>query len=133
MLPDVNTGLTELEVTTQPSKTYNLDTVRNCIGAMIDGREAIMQAVKKILYTERYANVIYGSNYGVELYRLFGKDLEFVVGDLEATITEALLTDDRIESISNFQIGRSSIDSVIASFTVNSIYGNIPMQAEVAI
>lgn len=133
MLPDVNTGLTELEVTTQPSKTYNLDTVRNHIGAMIDGREAIMQAVKKILYTERYANVIYGSNYGVELYRLFGKDLEFVVGDLEATITEALLTDDRIESISNFQIGRSSIDSVIASFTVNSIYGNIPMQAEVAI
>ena len=133
MLPDVNTGLTELEVTTQPSKTYNLDTVRYRIGAMIDGREAIMQAVKKILYTERYANVIYGSNYGVELYRLFGKDLEFVVGDLEATITEALLTDDRIESISNFQIGRSSIDSVIASFTVNSIYGNIPMQAEVAI
>lgn len=133
MLPDVNTGLTELEVTTQSSKTYNLDTVRNRIGAMIDGREAIMQAVKKILYTERYANVIYGSNYGVELYRLFGKDLEFVVGDLEATITEALLTDDRIESISNFQIGRSSIDSVIASFTVNSIYGNIPMQAEVAI
>lgn len=133
MLPDVNTGLTELEVTTQSSKTYNLDTVRNRIGAMIDGREAIMQAVKKILYTERYANVIYGSNYGAELYRLFGKDLEFVVGDLEATITEALLTDDRIESISNFQIGRSSIDSVIASFTVNSIYGNIPMQAEVAI
>ena len=133
MLPDVNTELTELEVTTQPSKTYNLDTVRNRIGVMIDGREAIMQAVKKILYTERYANVIYGSNYGVELYRLFGKDLEFVVGDLEATITEALLTDDRIESISNFQIGRSSIDSVIASFTVNSIYGNIPMQAEVAI
>ena len=133
MLPDVNTGLTELEVTTQPSKTYNFDTVRNRIGAMIDGREAIMQAVQKILYTERYANVIYGSNYGVELYRLFGKDLEFVVADLEATITEALLTDDRIESISNFQIGRSSIDSVIASFTVNSIYGNIPMQAEVAI
>ena len=133
MLPDVNTGLTELEVATQPSKTYKLDTVRSRIGAMIDGREAIMQAVKKILYTERYANVIYGSNYGVELYRLFGKDLEFVVGDLEATITEALLTDDRIESISNFQIGRSSIDSVIASFTVNSIYGNIPMQAEVAI
>ena len=133
MLPDVNIELTELEVTTQPSKTYNLDTTHNRIGAMIDGREAIMQAVKKILYTERYANVIYGSNYGVELYRLFGKDLEFVVGDLEATITEALLTDDRIESISNFQIGRSSIDSVIASFTVNSIYGNIPMQAEVAI
>ena len=133
MLPDVNTELTELEVTTQPSKTYNLDTVRNRIDAMIDGREAIMQAVQKILYTERYANVIYGSNYGVELYRLFGKDLEFVVADLEATITEALLTDDRIESISNFQIGRSSIDSVIASFTVNSIYGNIPIQAEVAI
>ena len=133
MLPDVNTELTELEVTTQSSKTYNLDTIRNRVGAMIDGREAIMQAVQKILYTERYANVIYGSNYGVELYRLFGKDLEFVVADLEATITEALLTDDRIESISNFQIGRSSIDSVIASFTVNSIYGNIPMQAEVAI
>lgn len=133
MLPDVNTELTELEVTTQPSKTYNLDTGRNRIGAMIDGREAIMQAVKKILCTERYANVIYGSNYGVELYRLFGKDLEFVVGDLEATITEALLTDDRIESISNFQVGGSGIDSVIASFTVNSIYGNIPMQAEVAI
>ena len=62
MLPDVNTELTELEVTTQPSKTYNLDTVRNRIGAMIDGREAIMQAVQKILYTERYANVIYGSD-----------------------------------------------------------------------
>ena len=133
MLPDVNTELTELEVTTPPSKPYNLDTVRNRIGAMIDGREAIMQAVQNILYTEGYANVIEGGDCGVGLYRLVGKDVEFVVADLEATITEALLTDDRIESISNFQIGRSSIDSVIASFTVNSIYGNIPMQAEVAI
>ena len=36
-----------------------------------------MQAIRKIMGTERYAFVIYTANYGIELQRLVGKDFVF--------------------------------------------------------
>jgi hypothetical protein len=87
----------------------------------------------KILYTERYAYVIYSSQYGVELDRLIGQEYDFIVSDLERTITEALLADDRILSITDFTTEQTAIDRMTASFRVNSVIGATNISTEVQI
>ena len=133
MIPEQSVDLTNLEVINQPSRTYKLDFDRKRIGGKIDNQEAIMQLVMKILYTERYAYVIYSSQYGVELDRLIGEEYDFIISDLERTITEALLVDDRILSITDFKTERTGLDQMIASFTVNSIEGSVDINTEVQI
>jgi hypothetical protein len=133
MIPEQQVDLTNLEVASQPSLTYKLDFERKRITGKIDDEEAIMQLVMKILYTERYAYVIYSSQYGVELDRLVGKDYDFIVSDLERTITEALLADDRILSITNFVAEQTAIDKMTVTFTVNSVVGSANINTEVII
>lgn len=133
MIPEQQVDLTNLEVVNQPSLTYKLDFERKRISGKIDNEEAIRQLVMKILYTERYAYVIYSSQYGVELDRLIGKDYDFIVSDLERTITEALLADDRILSITDFVAEQTAIDKMTATFTVNSVVGSVNINTEVII
>lgn len=133
MIPEQVIDLTDLEIENQPSRTYKLDFERKRIGGMIDNEQAIMQMVMKILYTERYAYVIYSSQYGVELDRMIGQDYDFIVSDLERTITEALTADDRVIDITDFQINKIGIDKMEVSFTVNSIVGSANINTEVII
>ena len=133
MIPEQQVDLTNLEVVSQPSLTYKLDFERKRISGKIDNEEAIKQLVMKILYTERYAYVIYSSQYGVELDRLIGKDYDFIVSDLERTITEALLADDRILSITDFVAEQTAIDRMDVTFTVNSVVGSVNINTEVII
>ena len=133
MIPEQAIDLTNLEIENQPSRTYKLDFERKRIGGMIDNEQAIMQMVMKILYTERYAYVIYSSQYGVELDRMIGQDYDFIVSDLERTITEALTADDRVIDITDFQINKIGIDKMEVSFTVNSVVGSANINTEVII
>lgn len=133
MIPEQQVDLTNLEVISQPSLTYKLDFERKRISGKINNEEAVMQLVMKILYTERYAYVIYSSQYGVELDRLIGKEYDFIVSDLERTITEALLADDRILSITDFTTEQTEIDRMTASFKVNTIIGATNISTEVNI
>ena len=89
--------------------------------------------VMKILYTERYAYVIYSSNYGVELERMVGKDYDFIVSDLERTIKEALLVDDRILDVVDFETVKTGLDTMTAKFKVISILGDANIETEVNI
>jgi phage baseplate assembly protein W len=98
---------------------------------MIDGQDAIIQAVRKILYTERYAYVIYSSQYGVELDRLVGQEYDFIVSDIKRTLTEALLVDNRIISLENFEMEKTGLDTMEVNFLVNSIEGEINFSTEV--
>ena len=133
MIPEQEVNLTNLEVVNQPSLTYRLDFERKRISGYIDNEDAIMQLVMKILYTERYAYVIYSSQYGVELDRLIGQEYDFIVSDLERTITEALLADDRILSITDFTTEQTAIDRMAVSFRVNSVVGATNISTEVQI
>jgi len=133
LIPEQAIDLTNLEIENQPSRTYKLDFERKRIGGMIDNEQAIMQMVMKILSTERYAYVIYSSQYGVELDRLIGQDYDFIVSDLERTITEALTADDRVIDITDFQINKIGIDKMEVSFTVNTFDGSVDIETEVAI
>lgn len=133
MIPTQGADLTNLETTIQPSLTYGLDYERKRFIGFIDNEAAIMQLVMKLLYTERYAYVIYSSDYGVELDRLIGKDYDFIISDIERTIAEALLMDDRIISITDFKFNKTGIDQMEISFLVNSILGQLNIDTEVKI
>lgn len=122
MLPGTNTILQEDE--RMPSLTPKIDFERNRIIGTIDDIEAMQQAIYLILQTERYESIIYNWYYGVEFDTLIGKSKELVTSELERRIREALTEDDRINSITDFEIEFTS-DKAIVSFTVNTIFGDI--------
>lgn len=89
-----------------------------------DGTEAIEQAVLKILNTERYMYEIYTWDYGVELQDLYGQPMPYVLSELEDRITEALIADNRIESVEGFNAERTGKRTVYCSFTVITTEGD---------
>ena len=133
MIPETAINLTVLEEQIQPSKTYKLDLIRKRVTGMIDNQEAIIQAIQKILYTERYAYVIYSSQYGVELDDLIGQEYDFIKADIKRVISEALFVDNRIVSIKNFDIQRVGLDKLEVSFIVVSTEGETNFNTEVLI
>ena len=133
MIPEQNINLTELQTGAEPSLTYKLDVDTKRITSKIDNKEAITQAVMKILNTERYAHVIYSSQYGVEIEKLLGQDYDFILADLKRTITEAIMVDDRITSITEFNVSKVGVDALAVSFVVHSVFGSDRINVEVQV
>lgn len=135
MMPNVDSSL-DVSILSQeqkPSLTWKLDLNSKRIKGTIDGIEAIYQAVQKILLSERYAYRIYSWNYGAEIEFFIGKDTDYVMADIERAIKEALLQDDRIQTIENFKAQLVDKESVSVSFTVVSIAGTFNYEQEIAI
>lgn len=136
MYPDEEM-IADYEEDIQPTKTYKLDFESKRVTGYIDGIEAIKQCVQKVLLTERASFSIYGTDegvdYGVELQRFIGKPYSFIAADIERTISEALLQDDRINAIDNFMLEEPTGDTLTISFTVSSIYGNVDITEEARI
>lgn len=126
MIPSVNNILTtDLEVTTQPSKNYKMHIQDDVINGTCDKLNAMVQVIYKILNTERYQYPIYSWNYGIELADLFGEPVSYVCAEVERRITEALLQDDRIESVSDFEFDVSKKHEVVCTFVVHTIFGDV--------
>ena len=85
---------------------------------------AIEQAIYKIINTERYQYLIYSWNYGIELQDLFGEPIPYVYAELQRRIEEALLNDDRITKVHNFEFSNNGGD-VMVEFDVDTIYGTL--------
>ncbi len=131
MIPSTNSVLsTTLMVETQPTKTYKLNVENNVINGFCDDLEAMKQVVYKILNTERYKNIMYSWNYGIELLDLFGQPIDYAISELERRITEALIQDDRIQSVDNFEY-KTDRRNIYLTFTVRTIFGDI--QSEKAV
>ena len=132
MIPNTNNNLlNDFEIQVLPSLTYRLDIEKNCITGKCDELIAIKQAIYKILNTERYENDIYSWNYGVELKSLYGKPTSYVIPELKRRIQEALVQDDRIDSVDNFSFERNQ-EKVLAKFTVHTNLGEINEEMEVS-
>lgn len=126
MIPSTNSILsTDLEVEVQESKNYKMYLEQNIINAHCDGLEAMQQVIYKILNTERYQHIIYSWNYGIELADLYGEPVTYVCPELQRRITEALVQDDRIESVDNFEFDTSEKRTVKVTFTVHTIFGSV--------
>lgn len=133
MIPKFDVVVSNIENSVQSSKTYKLDSFNGRITRKIDELESIKQAVFKILQTERFENVIYDANYGVELAGFIGKPKDFVKNDIERTIKDALLADERILNIESFNIIDDIKDNFKIEFKINSIFGNINFESVVRI
>ena len=113
-----------------PSKTYKIDFERKRIVGYIDSLEAITQAVHKLFLTERYAWEIYTQAYGVEFTSLLGKPTDFVLAIFESRVKDAVLADDRIQGIKDFQISKPDKSTIVASCTVITSQGTFEIREE---
>lgn len=118
----------DFEIEEQPSLTYRMQTEEKRIRSHTDGLEAVRQAIYKIIMTERYQYVMYSWNYGIELLDLFGEPVTYVCPELKRRISEALLWDDRIRSVDNFDFDFPQKGVVHVAFTVHTVFGDV--QAE---
>ncbi|QOX63667.1 DUF2634 domain-containing protein [Anoxybacterium hadale] len=110
------------------NRTYRLNETN--IQGYVDGREALKQAVNKVLNTEKCEYPIYSFSYGIELDSLIGKDVSYVKVELKRRVQECLLRDDRIESVDDFNFAVTG-DQLLCTFNVVSIYGEITITKEV--
>lgn len=115
-----------------PSLTWYCDQRSGRINGTCDGYAAVKQAVEIILNTDRFRWQIYLPSSGTDYSGLIGLDEGYVAVELQRRISEALMMDSRVTGVSNytFEIQDSSL---IAYFTVDTLYGPIREQVEVII
>ena len=133
MIPSTNTILsTTLKVERQPTKTHKINVENNVINGFCDNLESMKQVVYKILNTERYENIMYSWNYGIELKDLFGEPVNYVISELKRRITEALIQDDRIQSVDGFEY-QTDRKTVSLTFVVHTIFGDVQSEKAVTL
>lgn len=117
-----------------PSKTYKVDLTKKRIIGYVDGLEAIIQAVVKNFYTERYAYVIYSPDYGIEIEQYIAQDFDYIKSDIQRTVRECLANDDRITGMYDFncELGEQ-LDSMLITFRLGTVDGVIDFSQEVTL
>ena len=113
-----------------PSKDYALDIPNSKIVGVVEGLDAVKQAIYLILNTERYEHLIYSWDYGVEFGDLIGEPMSYVIPEVERRITEALTQDDRIESVTDFEFEKTK-NKLHVTFIVTTIYGTLESEVNV--
>lgn len=131
MIPvhDIEIDDEQFEEEIEPSYTYAIH--EDKISGYIDEKEAIKQAIYLIINTERFEYIIYSWDYGIELQDLIGETISYVKSEAKRRITEALICDDRINSIEDFVFEQLSKRSLLVKFTANTIYGSVDIKMEV--
>lgn len=131
MIPTINEqflqNFTDVEI---PSKDYALNMNSLRINGTVNDLEEVKQAIYFILNTERYDYLIYPWEYGVELKDLVGQPISYVIPELERRITEALMQDDRIENVSDFEFQKEK-RKIHVTFVVSTIFGTIESEVDV--
>ncbi len=116
-----------IEEQEKPTKTYGLDLENGRIIGIVDGKDAVMQAILKILLTPRFNCLIYNDQYGNELSDvIIAKDasVDFIKSSSEGFVRDALLVDSRIIGIDDFSAEVQG-DECYIEFTAETIYGQI--------
>lgn len=130
MIPESFISDVDLEEEIEPHKTYRMNFKDNNIEGFVDGKDAIRQAIYKILGTERYAYPIYSWDYGIELSDLYGEDVSYVCSELEDRITEALTQDERVTDVVDFELDIRK-GTINVRFAAVTNIGKIYMEIEV--
>lgn len=134
MIPANNTLLsTEIKVVRQPSLTYKMDFEKKVIVGKCDEIEAMKQAIVKALDTERYDEIIYSWNYGTEMKNVYGCELTKACARIQDVIIDALIQDDRIIQVTNFNFRLLPKNALHIQFTVNTIFGDVSMERVVRV
>lgn len=127
MLPEYNNAVT-IDTEVLPSKTFSI--AEN--SGMIDNLEAVKQAVEIILDVNRYESPILPWSFGNEMRNLIGEPMDFAAIESERYIKEALVQDDRITDVVNFEYTEDG-GALLAEFRVVTIYGDFTRETEVSL
>lgn len=134
MIPSVSAFAAQgFEVREQPTYTHKMDLDKERVIGFTDEKEAMEQAIYKIILTERFRYIIYSADYGIELFDLFGEPVSYVCPELERRITEALLWDSRITAVTDFVFDFPKKGVVHVAFTAHTIFGDVQAAREVNI
>ena len=115
-LEEIENDVLETVLELQPSLTYRI--VGDRIIGRVDGKEAVQQFIAKAIRTAWNRFLIYDDQYGCELEDLMGANVtrELLDDEIPRVIREALIYDDRIDDVRNFEITHTG-DSVFVNFT----------------
>ncbi len=116
----------------QPSRTWYINRQTGRVQGEADNLAAVRQAVEIILNVERFRWQIYRPYSGMEWSGLIGQDPGYVASELQRRLRDALRMDDRVRGISDFSY-RVKEDSLTASLTVNTVYGDTQTTVEVTL
>lgn len=119
-----------VDLALESSKTYRV--LNGRVVGWIDNKQALRQAVEKLLHTERYTYEIYTDEYGIELQALIGASFDLVEAEISRIIKEALLVDERIVEVTDITVQKLDSTSLLVSFNVQSIFGTLAFEEVVA-
>lgn len=127
-----DTVMDVIEYIKAPSGGWKLSADMTKCGAKTAGLDELKQCIYFMLGTEPNQFVVYNQDYGVALVDLIGQPMDFVMAELQLRITNSLLQDDRIYSVSDFEFNQSG-RSLEVSFTVSSDLGDTTIETEVTV
>lgn len=98
-------------------------------GETCTGTRAVEVWIWKCLKTQRFRHAIYSWKYGSELESYIGRAVtqEYIDTDVKLAITDALLINPQIDSITEFS-GKMVKDELQVQFTVNTAYGSVVVE-----
>lgn len=108
----------------RPTLTYRMGEDGRIRGRT-DGREAMVQAVYKILNTRRFAQAVYSWNYGTEDSGACGRSETEAEARLRRTVTEALRQDKRITGVGRIAVSYIAPDCLVADVEVQTVFGTV--------
>ncbi|MED0777773.1 MULTISPECIES: DUF2634 domain-containing protein [Bacillus amyloliquefaciens group] len=115
----------------ETSRTYRIDFENGRItNELIAGVEAIKQFVYMALHTERYSYSVFSHDIGNELQEVLSDNETtdaYKKMEIPRLIEEALIYDDRISSVTDFEIDKSG-DRFIVSFIVETDEGTLEIE-----
>ncbi|MCO6528710.1 DUF2634 domain-containing protein [Lactobacillus sp. ESL0233] len=115
----------------EPTLTFKVENGR--IRGKVDEQEAMIQAVDKILQTERLVFPIYSDQYGNDFNDLIGKDMGYAKVEVERMLKEALLADDRVTDVQVDEIEQISRDTLQVKGICITAFGDINIDSEVSL
>lgn len=126
LVPTIDPYLSNEDNIFKPMPSINFKIYNDTTKGKIDELEAVKQAVFLILSTERSMFPIYPAEYGITTIDLIGKDYGWVASELQRRIKEALLYDERVKDVVDFDFTRDE-DSIDVGFVVESVFGRFDM------
>lgn len=113
------------EAKEQPSYTYRLDLDAGRIVGMVDGLEAVNQAIRKAIITPRFKCLIYDNQYGSEIEEAFivkTASRDYIQTVCEGFVKDCLKPDTRILSVYDFTFDFDG-EKAFITFKADTIFG----------
>lgn len=134
MIPQYRTPLLNIaspKISRQPSKTFKIDWERKrLLSEKIDGVQAVGQAITVITSIEYKDWDIMPDWFGTEMKFIYGMERDFTKANLERLVKEGLSMDDRIKSITEWEMTDTE-NSVICTCNADTTEGKTEVEVVV--